>query len=217
MNYINNLPIWDKLNKQQQEKLSNAATEHIYHKGDVIHRGDDVCTGLIFVISGQLRAFTISEDGRELTIYRLFEQDICLLSASCMMVSIQFDITIAAEKDSTLLIIPSEVYKKIMDESAPVANYTNELMASRLSEVMWLIEQIMWKSFDKRLADFLINETTIEGSNTLHITHETIGSHLGNPREVVTRMLKHFQNEGFVKLSRGVIEITDIDALRKLL
>ena len=103
-----------------------------------------------------------------------------------------------------------------MDESAPLSNFTNEVMATRFSDVMWLVEQIMWKSFDKRLAAFLLEEASIEGTNELKITHEIIGNHMGNPREVVTRMLRYFQNEGMVKLSRGMIEITDEDALRNL-
>ncbi len=103
-----------------------------------------------------------------------------------------------------------------MNTSAPLANYTNEVMASRFSDVMWLIDQIMWKSFDKRLAEFLLNEVSIEGTNILKLTHEEIGNHMGNPREVVTRMLKYFQTEGMVKLSRGTVEILDENKLAAL-
>lgn len=153
---------------------------------------------------------------REITLYRLFERDLCLFSASCMMRSIQFDITIQAEKDTELWVIPAEIYKQVMDESAPLSNFTGEVMAARFSDVMWLIEQILWKSFDKRLAAFLLEETAIEGTHTLRITHELIGNHMGNPREVVTRMLRYFQSEGMVKLSRGTVEIVDESRLRRL-
>ena len=216
MNYLTYLSVWNKLGKTQQQTLEESAVKRKFVKGEILHNGSADCTGLILVISGQLRAFIISDDGREITLYRLFERDICLLSASCIMNSIQFDITISAEKDTEVLVIPAEVYKSIMEVSAPLANYTNEIMASRFSDVMWLIDQIMWKSFDKRLADFLINEANIEGANTLKITHEAIGNHLGSPREVVTRMLKYFVSEGLVKLSRGVIEITDEYTLSKI-
>ena len=74
----------------------------------------------------------------------------------------------------------------------------------------------MWKSFDKRLATFLLEEADIEGKDEIHITHEIIGNHLGSPREVVTRMLKYFQNEGLVKLTRGAVELIDIKGLRNL-
>lgn len=217
MNHLEYLPIWNKLEKEYQDLLSSAASVRRFKKGDCLHNGSDDCTGLFLVLSGQLRAYTISEDGREITLYRLFERDFCLFSASCIMNSIQFDITITAEKDTEALLIPTDVYKEIMEHSAVLANYTNEVMASRFSDVMWLVEQVMWKSFDKRLADFLINEANIEGTSILHITHEAIGNHLGNPREVVTRMLKYFANEGFVRLSRGTIEIVNIEGLEKII
>ena len=201
---------------QMNSKLLSANVRELhYHKGDLIHTGSD-CMGLILVASGQLRAYTISDDGREITMYRLFERDICLFSASCMMHSIQFDITLSAEKDTDVILIPSDIYRGIMENCAPLANYTNEVMASRFSDVMWLIEQIMWKSFDKRLAGFLLSEANIEGSNTLKITHEEIGNHMGSPREVVTRMLRYFVNEGAVSLSRGTVEIVDESKLANL-
>ena len=108
------------------------------------------------------------------------------------------------------------MYQKVMEESAALANFTNEVMGTRFSEVMWLMEQILWKSFDKRLAGFLLEEMAIEGTKELKITHEAIGNHLGNPREVVTRMLRYFQNEGLVLLSRGTVEILEEKQLRRI-
>ncbi len=209
-------PIWNKLTAQEQQTLTASARKLAYSRGDTVHTGGD-CMGLLLVLSGQLRAYALSEDGREITLYRLFERDICLFSASCMMRSIQFDVAISAERDTTVILIPPQVYHSIMEQSAPLANYTNEVMASRFSDVMWLIEQVMWKSFDRRLADFLLHEATLEGTDTLQMTHETIGNHMGSPREVVSRMLKHFQNEGAVYLSRGSVQILDREKLRKMI
>lgn len=216
MNYLTYIPVFDKLTKSQQDTLANSALLRKFSTGDILHNGSQNCSGLLLVLSGQLRAFTVSEDGREITLYRLFERDLCLFSASCIMNSIQFEIIVTAEKNSEVLIIPPEVYKNIMLDSAELANYTNEIMASRFSDVMWLVEQIMWKSFDKRLSDFLLSESNIEGTDTLKITHEAIGNHLGSPREVVTRMLKYFVNEGYISLSRAKIKITDKNALEKI-
>ena len=185
-------------------------------KGTVIHNGSSDCTGLLLVKSGQLRAYILSDEGRKITIYRLFDMDICLFSASCMMRSIQFEIAIEAEKDTELWIIPTEIYSAITAVSATVANYTNELMATRFSDVIWLVEQIMWKSLDKRVAAFLLEESNIEGTDELKITHETIANHLGTRREVITRMLRYFQNEGMVRLSRGTVEIADRKKLEAL-
>ena len=209
-------PIWDQMTAQQQSMLTGSAVRQDVKKGTVIHNGSTDCLGLLLISSGQLRAYILSDEGREVTIYRLFERDVCLFSASCMMRCIQFEITIGAEKESQFWVIPAQIYQQVMEQSAPMANYTNEIMASRFSEVMWLIEQIMWKSFDRRLAAFLLEEAVIEGTNCLKITHEVIGNHLGNAREVVTRMLRYFQNEGMVSLARGTVEIVDTKRLERL-
>ena len=159
----------------------------------------------------------LSDEGREITLYRLFERDVCLFSASCMLKSIQFDINIQAEKDTELWVIPVHVWQQLTEESAVLSNYTSELMAGRFTDVMWLIEQIMWKSLDKRVADFLLEEMTVEDSEVLKLTHEAVAAHLGTAREVVTRMLRYFQSEGIVKLSRGTIEILDTAKLEAVL
>lgn len=216
MDFQNSFPIWNQLTKNQQDRLLGSLMTSRVSKGTVIHNGSADCTGLLLLKSGQLRAYILSDEGREITLYRLFDMDMCLFSASCIMRSIQFEIIIEAEKDTELWIIPADVYKNIMNESAPAANYTNELMASRFSDVMWLIEQIMWKSLDKRVAAFLLEEAAIEGTYELKITHETIANHLGSHREVITRMLRYFQNEGMVRLSRGMVAVLDEKKLRAL-
>ena len=216
MDFQNYFPIWHKLTPTQQERILGSLMKRKVSKGTVIHNGSMDCTGLLLVKSGQLRAYILSDEGREITIYRLFDRDMCLFSASCIMRSIQFEVTIETEKDTELWIIPAEIYQSIMEESAPVSNYTNELMATRFSDVMWLMEQVLWKSLDKRVAAFLLEEMSIERTAQLKITHETIANHLGSHREVITRMLRYFQNEGMVKLSRGMIEITDAEKLEEL-
>ena len=210
------LPFWGRLTDGQRERLRAAALRRSVAAGTVVHNGSADCLGLIVVESGQLRAYVLSPEGREITLYRLFERDMCLFSSSCMLRNIQFDVTIQAEKDTSLWVIPPELYKEVMEESAAVANYTNALIGSRFSEVMWLLEQIMWQSFDRRLAGFLLEESGLEGSDTLHLTHEKIANHLGTAREVVTRMLRYFQDEGMVRLSRGTVELTDEKKLAKL-
>ena len=216
MKFEEYFPVIRKLTKEQQKRIQEAVTEKSVEKGTVLHDGAADCTGLLVVQSGMLRAYILSEEGREITLYRLFERDVCLFSASCMMSGIQFEVTIEAEKDTRVWVIPTKVWKQLNEESAVLANYTNELMADRFTNVMWLIEQIMWKSFDKRLAEFLLEEVSVEGTSLLKITHEVIGNHLGTAREVVTRMLRYFQSEGMVKLSRGMVEITDIAALEEV-
>lgn len=209
-------PIWDKLTPAQQEQINNTSFRKTFPKGTIVHNGSLDCAGLMLIRSGQLRAYILSGEGREITIYRLFELDICLFSASCIMRNIQFEIFIQAEKDTDVWIIPPWQYKQLMESSVPVSNYTSDLMASRFSDVMWLIEQIMWKRFDQRLAEFLLDESAIEGTEQLKLTHEIIANHMGSAREVVTRMLRYFQSEGMVKLTRGGVELTDRVRLESL-
>lgn len=209
-------PVWNKLTPAQQAALTGCAVSWEVTKGTMLHNGSADCTGVFLVRSGQLRAYMLSDEGREITLYRLFEHDLCLFSASCMMRSIQFDVFIQAEKDTSLWLIPVHIYRQLVEESAPISNFTNEIMASRFSDVMWLVEQVMWKSMDKRIANFLLEEIAIEGTAELKITHEAIANHLGTHREVVTRMLRYFQSEGMVALSRGTVTVTSEDALAQL-
>lgn len=216
MDFQDYFPVWNRLTAAQQNQLLNGLTSRKVKKGTILHNGSADCTGLLLIKTGQLRAYILSDEGREITIYRLFDRDMCLFSASCILNSIQFEITITAEKDTEFWLIPSELYKNLLTESAPLANYTNELMAARFSDVMWLIEQVLWKSLDKRLAAFLLEEAAIEDSNELKITHEIIANHLGSHREVITRMLRYFQSDGIVKLSRGKITLLNPERLEEL-
>ena len=216
MELANFFPIWDKLTPAQQERIRSTSILHSVKGGTMLHSGGPDCLGLLLVKSGQLRAYMLSDEGREVTISRFFEMDMCLFSASCVMSNMLFDVFIEAEKDSEIWVIPACLYQNLMEESLPLANHSHNLITSHLSDVMWLMEQIMWKSFEKRLAKFLLEEIALEGTNSLKITHERIANHLGTAREVVTRMLRYFQSEGMVKLTRGTVDITDEKKLRKL-
>ena len=209
-------PIWGKLTGEQQERIQGVAQFLSVKSGTVLHDGSPDCMGMLLVRSGQLRAYMLSEEGREITISRFFEMDICLFSASCVMPNMMFDVFIEAEKDTDIWVIPACLYKNLMDESVVVANYSHDLITSHFSDLMWLMEQIMWKSFDKRLADFLLEESRLERTSSLRITHEKIANHMGTAREVVTRMLRYFQSEGMVKLTRGSVELTDENKLEEL-
>ena len=210
------LPFFQALPPAEQSALSHAAVRRRVPQGTLLHNGSADCLGLLVIELGQLRAYMTSDEGREITLYRLFDRDICLFSASCMLSSIQFDIIICSEKETAFWMIPADFYKRLMERSVAVSNYTNQLMASRFTEVMWLVEQVMWQSMDRRLAAFLLEESELEHTDTLRLTHEQIANHLGTAREVVTRMLRYFQSEGMVRLTRGTVELTDLERLRRL-
>ncbi len=210
------LSFWKELTQGQKDSLQQMVIKKQFVAGEAMHSGSENCSGLFLIKSGQVRAYIISETGKEITLYRLFERDVCIFSASCMMKNISFDIFVEVEKATEAYLIPTAVFRKLSQDSLPVQVFTNNLMASRFSDVMWIMEQALFTSLDKRLANFLLEQLVIEGEDTLTITHERIANHLGTAREVVTRMLKYFQNEGIVSLNRGTIDILDEKKLQSL-
>ena len=202
-------PFWDELSQDHRDDLIQHCQQKQFQKGDVILPYNGECLGLMLVQSGQFRVYVLSESGKEVTLYRLYELDICLFTASCIMNNIQFDNCIEAEKDTTAFLMPPSLFERMTNQSIAMANYANQLMASRFSDVMWMLEQILFKSMDSRLAQVLLAYANNEGSNALSLTHEAIAKDLGSAREVVTRMLKYFRNEGILELNRGCIRLLD--------
>jgi CRP/FNR family transcriptional regulator len=214
--YQKTIKFWKNLTEQQKDLLNQSIIKKRFSKGEAMSSGSKNCSGLFLIESGQVRAFIVSENGKEITLYRLFERDICIFSASCLMKNISFDIFIETEKETSAYLIPTPIFDKLSKESLEVQAFTNELMASRFSEVMWIMEQALFMTLDKRLAIFLLEQSNIEEADSIKITHEKIANHLGSAREVVSRMLKYFQNEGMVALNRGTINILDYKKLEQL-
>lgn len=158
----------------------------------------------------------LSPDGREITLYRLYENDICVLSASCILQNITFDIYIDANTDCETIQINSTDFGKIAQDNAHVELFAYKIATDRFSKVMWAMEQILFMSFDQRLALYLIEEVDRNNNYIIKTTHEQIAKLIGSAREVVTRMLKYFSEEGIVRLSRGQIEIISYEKLKNL-
>ena len=209
-------PFWADLTDAQRGRVSNAVQERTFPKGAVVHDGASDCLGLLAVVSGQLRVYTVSEEGKEVTLFRLLKGELCLFTAACILNRIDFELIVEAWDETTVLILPAAVYKELIRTSLPVSNVTNDLMAERFSDVIWLLDQVMNQSFDRRLAAFLLEESRISGGDDLRLTHEAAAHHMGSAREVVTRMLKYFQSEGLVSLSRGGIRILDHAGLKRM-
>ena len=216
MEFAQYIPFWQELTPEQQARVAGVIEYRTVARGAHIHDSSAECLGLVLVRSGQLRTYILSEDGREITISRLLDYDVTLLSASCVMPDMQFNIMIEAEKDSSFWSIPACLFKELAESSLAVSNYTRNLLSGNISELMWLMEQIMWKSMDKRLAGFLLEEARLENSLELKLTHEKIAAHLGTAREVITRMLRYFQSEDILKLTRGAILLKDPQKLEEL-
>lgn len=211
------LSFWDHLSEEEKDTLCAGTKPVHYKKEENVHSGSNDCVGVVMVRSGQLRTYMLSEDGREVTLYRLDPGDICVLSASCVLETITFDVFVDADVDTDIYLLGSAVFHRLSDENIYVRCAAHELATTRFSQVMWAMQQILFMKVDQRLAIFLWDESTKTNSNVLKLTHEQVARYMGSAREVVTRMLKYFAEEGIVTLSRGTITIIDRDKLRKLL
>lgn len=213
----NNLTFWDNLTKKQQEDLFSHVTVSYHEKGSSIHTAELECVGLLLPKSGTLRVYMMSEDGKEITLYRISTGNVCILSAACVLHTITFDVSIDAVTDCELLQIDTAFFSSLMNQNIYVESYAYKLATERFSDVMWAMQQILFMSFDKRLAVFLLDETAKTGSNRIQMTQEEVAKYMGSAREVVSRMLKYFSSEGYVSISRGEILITDRKKLHELL
>lgn len=207
---------WDKLTPEQVDFLCENLYPVSYKKGDIIHNGEYSCIGVVLIKTGGLRVFMLSSEGKEITLYRLGPQEVCVLSASCILQNITFDVCVEAEEDTEALLIPAAQYQKLIKQNIYAENFTYSLVIDRFSNVMWAMEQLLFMRFDKRLAIFLLDELSKTGNPRISLTHEQIAKYMGSAREVVSRMLKYFAKEGMIEMSRGGIRILNKEKLREL-
>lgn len=207
---------WDKLSEEEKTSISKEFRLTEYKAKSNVHGGKEGCTGAICVSKGELRVYMLSEEGREITLYRMYPGDICVLSASCVLKSITFDVFVDAEVDSEVYVMNSHAFANLVENNVYVENFMLNVAVERFSDVMWAMQQILFMSFDKRLAIFLLDESAKTGSDTINLTHEQIAKYMGSAREVVSRMLKYFSTENIVALRRSGVEILDKKKLQKI-
>ena len=213
---LTELPFWDKLTGTEKENIESHAYIRHYEKDSVIIGNGDSCLGMIHVLSGTVRVFLLSEEGREITLYRLEKDDSCVLSASCVISQITFDTQMTVEKDCDLLIIGSGIFSGLTESNIYVRCFMFELATKRFSDVMWTMQQILFAGLDRRLAAFLISESEKSGTNIIKFTQGEIAKQINSAREVVARMLGRFAAEGYLTTGRGYIKITDTEKLKKI-
>ncbi len=211
------LAIWNELSIQEQDLILKNSKYMKYNKGENIHSGENDCLGILLIKSGELRTYILSDEGKEITLYRLGVGDVCILSASCVLKNVTFDVFIDAEQDSEIILINSSVFQKICNDNIYAENFSLKQTVDRFSDVMWAMEQILFMSFDKRLAIFLFDEVSKNGDISIQFTHDQIAKYVGSAREVVSRMLKYFEKEGIVQLYRGGLKVIDKNRLRKII
>lgn len=207
-------PFWQDLTAGQRGALQQAAQlQRCAAKSRL--NAKESCVGLVAVVSGRVRVYTTSRQGREVTLFRLLAYDMCLFSASCLFRSASFEIMLEAQEDTEFLLIPAPVYDKLRRENLAAANYTAELLAQRVSDLMEIMEQWMNQSLSQRIGSFLLEEAELSAGGELALTHEEIAHHIGTAREVVSRQLKLLSAEGLVRVTRGKIILSDAEAMRR--
>lgn len=214
--YEEMFPFWEKISDTEKDYICKNSYTLTYPKGKNIHNGEE-CSGVILVRSGCLRLYMMSEEGKDITLYRLYRGDLCMLSASCVLEAVTFDVFVDAEEDSECCVISGPAFAAVSGKNPDIRIFALETAVSRFSDVMWVMQQILFMSMDRRLAIFLSDEAARTGSDTIAMTHGQIARYMGSAREVVSRMLKYFSGEGIVEVSRGGVTILDKKRLRALI
>ena len=213
---LERLPFWKLLTDSEKELVQQNAVIRLYKKGTRVYSSERECLGMLFVMQGEMRTYLLSEEGREVTLCRIYPNDLCVLSAACVISQISFDTQMSAQKDTEALMIPPNIVLLLKEKNLSVRCFLYELATKRFSDVMWAMQQILFKRLDQRLALFLMQESQRLGTDTIHMTHEQIAQQISSAREAVARMLKQFSEDGLVELKRGAIRLLDQKGLKAL-
>ena len=198
---------WPHLSPEDQQRVREQALTAHFSAGQDVKMGSCNCIGPLFVVRGILRVYLLSQDGREATIYRLRQNDACMLSASCVLSAITFDVQIDAETDCDLIIIPTSLFSDLMSHNLYVENYIYRSSTERLSDLIQAVERMFFLTLRQRVAAFLIDESSSTGSDHVTLTQEQLAKAIGSAREAVSRILKQLSANTSIEVSRGGIRI----------
>lgn len=203
---LQGLSFWEHLSETEKNNVEATATIREYQRGNLLHATEGDCLGMVFVLEGSVRAFMMSEEGREITLYHIKSGAYDVLTASCILYQITFDTQMVVEEDSRILIIPTTILSGLKMNNIYVRSFIFEVLTERFSDVMWTIQQILFYGLDQRIAAYLINHAE---NHEVKATHEQIAREINTAREVVARIIKHFAEDGIVETKRGKIIIID--------
>lgn len=182
-------------------------------RGTWMFREDEGCGRLGFVESGVIRVFKDDPGGRQITLYRVGAGDSCILSLSCALTNPIHQASAIVEDDAVIRTITTDTFRRLMDTSSALREYVFGLFSKRLSDVMILVEEVVFHHMDSRLAGLLLEMATRNHSDVIIATHERLAEELGTVREVVTRILRDYAANGWIQSGRGSITLLDRFAL----
>ncbi|WP_312755056.1 Crp/Fnr family transcriptional regulator [Rummeliibacillus suwonensis] len=185
-------------------------------KDTVIFNEGDECGTVAFLLSGSIRISKIGKNGREIVLYRLGSGDSCILTISSVLANISYPATAVVEEDAEAILLSVQQFKELMTINPEFQQYIYKLLAARLLEVMTLVDEIVFHKMDERLIEYLLRHSKND-EDIIEITHEELASQLGSVREVISRLLKGFERDGLIQLSRGKVKIMHRSGLEEKL
>lgn len=174
--------------------------------GTVVFDEGDECGGVVFVLDGSIRVSKVGSNGREVILYRLGSGDSCILTIASVLSDLSYPATATVENDAEVILLPVQQFKRLLAVDAGLQKYIYKLISTRLLEVMTLIDDIIFRRIDDRLIEFLLKEADKDG-DIIKMTHEELAIHLGTAREVISRVMKELERNGYVQLSRGKVRV----------
>jgi CRP/FNR family transcriptional regulator len=194
----------------KQQLLQYARLKQIPAGVSIYWEGDS-CTHLALVLSGTVRVYKVGESGREITLYRIEENESCILTASCILGQTDFPAIAMVETPVQAILIPAPILRQWVEQYEVWRDYIFSLLSKRLSMVIATVEEVAFRRVDVRIAEFLAS--LAEEKTEVNITHQEIAFELGTAREVVSRILKDFERENILSLARGSITFHNKPAL----
>jgi len=204
-------PMLAQLPAAQLEEVRANATVIRVPEETVIFDEDESCKGFPLLLSGSVRVIKAGANGRELLLYRVCPGESCILTSGCLMGHTHYRARGIAEEATDLVALAPATFAKLLSTHEPFRNYIFGLFSERLTDMMELVSAIAFQKLDQRLAALLVSRPS-----PICTTHQALADELGSVREIVSRMLKQFAEQGWVRLGREQIEVTDAHALRRL-
>ena len=203
-------PVIASLTPAARTRLQQAAHWIRVPTGAMLFDERQACEGFPFVIDGSVRVSKCAPSGREIPLYRVGAGETCIISSSCLLGRADYNARGVAEADTLLMLLPQPVFDELLGERA-FRDFIFHLFAERIADLMQLIEEVAFRKLDQRLAALLLGK-----GPRLHVTHQQLADELGSVREIVSRLLKGFADQGLVRLGREQVDIVDAAGLRRL-
>ena len=214
---VERLPFWEHLSSDEKALVLEQSVMRTFDAGQLIGGDDGFCTGVFLIVRGGIRASLLSEEGKEVTLFRVGSGECCVTTASCVIWQISFGTLVTATEESELLVVPIGLCEHLVNINLYVKVFMLEVEARRYSQVVRVLRQMLFRRLDQRVADYLVERCGATGSKELRLTQDELARDINSAREAVTRVLRRLADDDLIEVSRGRILVHDVEALERLL